>query len=57
MEKREGKQMSVELSVIKGFAVGVEYVNGDDVGEDDVSVYVVIDLGFIRLLFTTYKPM
>jgi hypothetical protein len=47
--------MNVELSIIKGFAVGVEYVNGDDVGEDDVSVYVVIDLGFIRLLFTTYK--
>jgi hypothetical protein len=47
--------MNVELSVIKGFGVGLEYVNGDDVGEDDVSVYVVIDLCFIRLLFTTYK--
>ena len=47
--------MNVELSVIKGFSVGVEYVNGDDVGEDDVGVYVVFDLGFLRLLFTTYK--
>jgi hypothetical protein len=54
--RTKGKEMSVELSVIKGFGIGVEYVNGDDVGEDDVSVYVVIDLGFIRLLFTTYKP-
>jgi hypothetical protein len=49
--------MNVELSVIKGFGIGVEYVNGDDVGEDEVSVYVVVDLGFIRLLFTTYKPV
>ena len=49
--------MNVELSVIKGFGIGLEYVNGDDVGEEDVSVYVVIDLGFLRLLFTTYKPM
>jgi hypothetical protein len=49
--------MSVELSIIKGFGVGIEYVNGDDVGEDDVSVYVVFDLGFIRLLFTTYRPV
>ena len=49
--------MSIELSVIRGFAVGIEYLNGEDAGEDDVSVYVVIDLGFIRLLFTTYKPM
>jgi hypothetical protein len=49
--------MNVELSVIKGFGVGVEYVNGEDIGEDDVSVFVVIDLGFLRLLFTTYKPM
>jgi hypothetical protein len=49
--------MNVELSVIKGFGICVEYVNGDDVGEDEVSVYVVIDLGFIRLLFTTYKPV
>ena len=48
--------MSVELSIIKGLSFGVEYVNGDDIGEDDISVYVVIDLGFIRLLFTTYKP-
>jgi hypothetical protein len=47
--------MSVELSVIKGFGVGVEYVNGEDIGDDDVSVYVVIDLGFLRFLFTTYK--
>lgn len=49
--------MSIELSVIRGFCLGVEYVNGDDIGEDEVSVYVVLDLGFIRLLFTTYKPM
>lgn len=49
--------MNVELSVIKGFGVGVEYVNGEDIGEDEVSVFVVIDLGFLRLLFTTYKPM
>jgi hypothetical protein len=49
--------MNVELSVIKGFGVGLEYVNGDDVGEEDVSVYVVIDLGFLRLLFTTYKAV
>jgi hypothetical protein len=49
--------MNVELSVIKGFGVGVEYVNGEDIGEEDVSVFVVIDLGFLRLLFTTYKPM
>lgn len=47
--------MSIELSVIKGFGVGVEYVNGEDIGDDDVSVYVVIDLGFLRFLFTTYK--
>lgn len=53
----ERKKMNVELSVIKGFGVGVEYVNGEDIGEDDVSVFVVIDLGFLRLLFTTYKPM
>ena len=49
--------MSVELSVILGFALGIEYLNGEDAGDDDVSVYVVIDLGFLRLLFTTYKPM
>jgi hypothetical protein len=49
--------MSVELSVIRGLAFGVEYLNGEDAGDDDVSVYVVIDLGFIRLLFTTYKPV
>jgi len=49
--------MSVELSVIRGLALGIEYLNGDDIGDDEVSVYVVIDLGFIRLLFTTYKPV
>lgn len=49
--------MSVELSVIRGFALGIEYLNGEDAGDEDVSVYVVIDLGFIRLLFTTYKPI
>lgn len=47
--------MSVELSVIKGFSIGVEYVNGDDVGEDDVGIFLVFDLGFLRLLFTTFK--
>ena len=52
-----GVTMSIELSIIKGLSFGVEYVNGDDVDEEDVSVYVVIDLGFIRLLFTTYKPV
>jgi hypothetical protein len=52
-----GVTMSVELSIIKGFSVGIEYVNGDDIGEDEVSVYVVFDLGFIRLLFTTYRPV
>lgn len=49
--------MNVELSVIRGISFGVEYLNGEDAGDDDVSVYVVIDIGFIRLLFTTYKPM
>jgi hypothetical protein len=49
--------MSVELSVIRGLSLGIEYLNGDDAGDEDVSVYVVIDLGFIRLLFTTYKPI
>jgi len=47
--------MSIEMSIIRGLCFGVEYVNGEDAGEDDVSVYVVIDLGFIRLLFTTFK--
>jgi len=49
--------MNIELSVIRGISFGVEYLNGEDAGDDDVSVYVVIDIGFIRLLFTTYKPM
>lgn len=49
--------MNVELSVIRGLSLGIEYLNGDDAGDEDVSVYVVIDLGFIRLLFTTYKPV
>jgi hypothetical protein len=49
--------MSVELSVIRGLSLGIEYLNGDDAGDEDVSVYVVIDLGFLRLLFTTYKPV
>ena len=49
--------MSVEFSVIRGLSLGIEYLNGDDAGDEDVSVYVVIDLGFIRLLFTTYKPV
>lgn len=49
--------MSVELSVIRGFALGIEYLNGEDAGDDEVSVYVVLDLGFIRLLFTTYKAI
>lgn len=49
--------MSVEMSIIRGLCFGVEYMNGEDIGDEDVSVYVVIDLGFIRLLFTTYKPM
>lgn len=47
--------MSIELSIIKGLSLGIEYVNGEDVGEDDVGVYVVFDLGFLRLMFTTYK--
>lgn len=49
--------MSVELSVIKGLCFGLEYVNGDDVGDDDVGIHIVLDFGFLRLLFTTYKPM
>lgn len=49
--------MSIELSVIRGFAVGIEYLNGDDIGEEEVGVYVVLDLGFLRLLFTTYKAI
>ena len=48
--------MSIELSVIRGLSFGIEYLNGEDAGDDDVGVYVVIDLGFLRLLFTTYKP-
>lgn len=48
--------MSIELSIIRGLALGIEYLNWEDAGDDDVGVYVVIDLGFIRLLFTTYKP-
>lgn len=47
--------ISMELSIIKGLSLGIEYVNGEDVGEDDVGVYVVFDLGFLRLMFTTYK--
>lgn len=47
--------MSIELSVIRGFAIGIEYLNGDDVGEEDVGLYLVLDIGFIRLLFTTFK--
>jgi hypothetical protein len=47
--------MSIELSVIRGFAIGIEYLNGDDVGEEDVGLYLVVDIGFIRLLFTTFK--
>lgn len=47
--------MSIELSIIRGLCFGLEYVNGEDVGDDDVGVYVVLDLGFLRLLFTTYK--
>jgi hypothetical protein len=49
--------MSVELSIIKGFALGIEYVNGEDVGDEEVSVYVVVDLGFLRFMFTTYKAI
>ena len=49
--------MSVELSVIRGLSLGIEYLNGEDAGDDDVGVYVVIDLGFLRLLFTTYKAV
>ena len=47
--------MSIELSVIRGFAIGIEYLNGDDVGEEDVGLHLVLDIGFIRLLFTTFK--
>lgn len=47
--------MSIELSIIRGLALGIEYLNGEDAGDDDVGVYVVVDLGFIRLLFTTFK--
>jgi hypothetical protein len=47
--------MSVELSIIRGLSLGIEYLNGEDAGDDDVSVYVVVDIGFIRVLFTTYK--
>lgn len=47
--------MSLELSVIRGIAFGIEYLNGEDAGDDDVGVYVVVDLGFLRLLFTTFK--
>ena len=47
--------MTIELSVIRGFALGIEYLNGEDAGEDDVGVFVELGLGFLRLLFTTYK--
>ena len=47
--------MSIELSVIQGLALGIEYLSGEDAGDDDVGIYIVIDLGFIRLLFTTFK--
>lgn len=47
--------MSIELSVIKGIAFGIEYVNGDDIGEEEVGVHVVVDLGFLRFLITYYK--
>lgn len=47
--------MTLELSIIKGLSLGIEYVNGEDVGEEEVSVYVVFDLGFLRLMFTFYK--
>ena len=48
--------MSIEMSIIQGLCFGLEYVNGEDVDDENVSVYVILDLGFIRLLFTTYKP-
>lgn len=47
--------MSLELSVIRGLSVGIEYLNGEDVGEEEVGIYVVFDLGFLRLLLTTYR--
>lgn len=47
--------MSIELSIIRGLSLGIEYLNGEDAGDDDVSVYIVVDIGFIRVLFTTYK--
>jgi hypothetical protein len=47
--------MTLELSVIRGISFGIEYLNGEDAGDDDVSVYIVVDVGFLRLLFTTYK--
>lgn len=49
--------MSVEMSVIRGLCFGIEYMNGEEIGDEEVSVYVVLDLGFLRFLFTTYKPM
>lgn len=47
--------MTLELSVIKGLCFGIEYVNGEDLDDEEVGVYVVIDLGFLRLLLTTYR--
>ena len=50
-----GVIMSLELSIIKGLCFGIEYVNGEDLDDEEVGVYVVIDLGFLRLLLTTYR--
>lgn len=44
------------MSVIRGLCFGIEYMNGEEIGDEEVSVYVVLDLGFLRFLFTTYKP-
>jgi hypothetical protein len=49
--------MTLEASLIHGLSLGVEYVNGYDIGDDDVSLYLVFDLGFIRLMFTFYKQI
>ena len=40
--------MKIEVSLIHGLNIGIEYVDGEDIDGDDADSLVIVDLLFVR---------
>ena len=47
--------MAIQFELISGVCFGLEYVDNTD--EPDVSFYILLELGFFRVIFTKLRDV